>query len=480
MLSEKELADKIIKSKDKYFCFGSRPGSIQKNSQLSRIFYQQAGSCTVNLQEHGDDIGYYVEKNKNRRFGLKLLKELNSPRAVRKHLEVYRSVGKHLLSVGARARKVNASRRDLLKLFTDYESAIRAFGYFFITPFSIDDYFFPRLARDLKKFFPAEELKDVLGVISSPTIVFEYQKYQSALLKAVRAEDFQKIVAEYAWIKEYSFQEKLLDISAARSDRRQLVSGRLEKEIKSTAANCRKNKETLLSLLSRVKDKSVRNKISLVNQYINIKTERIEIYKKFQTDFRNFFRQLAVLISHEKPGFTYDDAISLSIEEILAYLKNGSLPDLSLIRKRFAKQYVCFGYRGLLYFIYNPSLIEKIRKSFLSFESSKELKGVVVSGGRATGRVKLIQSAGDLNNFTTGEIMVANFTTPDYVPAMKKAVAIITDDGGITSHAAIIARELKKPCVVGTKIATKALHDGDLVDVDADKGTVKIIKKTGE
>ena len=76
-----------------------------------------------------------------------------------------------------------------------------------------------------------------------------------------------------------------------------------------------------------------------------------------------------------------------------------------------------------------------------------------------------------------GNIMVAHTTFPALIPAMKKAAAIVTDDGGITCHAAIVARELKIPCVVGTKIATQVLKDGDLVEVDADKGIVKILKK---
>jgi pyruvate,water dikinase len=59
---------------------------------------------------------------------------------------------------------------------------------------------------------------------------------------------------------------------------------------------------------------------------------------------------------------------------------------------------------------------------------------------------------------------------------MKKAAAFITDQGGVTSHAAIVAREMNVPCVIATKIATKVLHDGDLVEVDADKGIVKVVK----
>jgi phosphoenolpyruvate synthase/pyruvate phosphate dikinase len=66
-----------------------------------------------------------------------------------------------------------------------------------------------------------------------------------------------------------------------------------------------------------------------------------------------------------------------------------------------------------------------------------------------------------------GNILVCPMTLPDYVPAMKKARAIITNEGGITCHAAIISRELKIPCIVGTKIATQVLKDGDRVEVDA-------------
>ncbi len=68
-------------------------------------------------------------------------------------------------------------------------------------------------------------------------------------------------------------------------------------------------------------------------------------------------------------------------------------------------------------------------------------------------------------------------TRPDYLPAMKKASAFVTDEGGITCHAAIVAREMKKPCIVGTKIATKILKDGDEVEVDANAGMIRVLKR---
>lgn len=76
-----------------------------------------------------------------------------------------------------------------------------------------------------------------------------------------------------------------------------------------------------------------------------------------------------------------------------------------------------------------------------------------------------------------GDILVTFMTTPVFVPAMEKAAAIVTDEGGILCHAAIVSRELGIPCVIGTKIATKVLKDGDFVEVDANRGIIKIIEK---
>ena len=105
-----------------------------------------------------------------------------------------------------------------------------------------------------------------------------------------------------------------------------------------------------------------------------------------------------------------------------------------------------------------------------------EIKGSTAFRGSVKGTVQVLRHSGDIAAFKEGNILVANQTTPEFVPAMKKALAIITDQGGITCHAAIVARELHKPCIIGTKIATKVLKDGDLVEVDAERGIVKIIK----
>jgi len=81
-----------------------------------------------------------------------------------------------------------------------------------------------------------------------------------------------------------------------------------------------------------------------------------------------------------------------------------------------------------------------------------------------------------LGEIQQGEVLVTTMTSPEFVPAMHKAAAIVTDEGGVLCHAAIVAREMKKPCIIGTKIATKILKDGSLVEVNTKEGFVKIIK----
>lgn len=104
-----------------------------------------------------------------------------------------------------------------------------------------------------------------------------------------------------------------------------------------------------------------------------------------------------------------------------------------------------------------------------------EFKGTVASVGNTIGKVRIITLPEDVAQMQHGEILVTNQTTPDFVPAMRKAAAVVTDEGGLTCHAAIISRELGVPCVVGTKVATRVLKDGDMVEVDATKGIVKRI-----
>jgi len=130
------------------------------------------------------------------------------------------------------------------------------------------------------------------------------------------------------------------------------------------------------------------------------------------------------------------------------------------------------------YYIETGAEVEKIKKIILGetgHSAVTELRGLAASTGRAVGKVKVVKSATEIAKVKKGDVLVAVMTRPDYIMGMKIASAIVTNEGGITSHAAIVSRELGIPCIIGTKIATEVLKDGDMVEVDANHGIVRKI-----
>jgi pyruvate,water dikinase len=122
-------------------------------------------------------------------------------------------------------------------------------------------------------------------------------------------------------------------------------------------------------------------------------------------------------------------------------------------------------------------------KTFPKIEVKAILTGVAASPGIAVGPVRIVPDASQIDKVQKGDVLVAEMTTPDFVPAMKRATAIVTNRGGRTAHAAIVSRELGIPCIVGTEVATKTLNDGQEITVDGSSGKVydgKVAEPTAE
>ena len=102
-----------------------------------------------------------------------------------------------------------------------------------------------------------------------------------------------------------------------------------------------------------------------------------------------------------------------------------------------------------------------------------QITGSIAFQGVASGQAKIVNDPKDYQSFKPGNILITKMITPNMISIMKLASAFVTDEGGITCHAAIISRELGIPCIIGTKHATKIFKDGDLVEVDATNGIVR-------
>lgn len=172
---------------------------------------------------------------------------------------------------------------------------------------------------------------------------------------------------------------------------------------------------------------------------------------------------------------TYDELLWLTPEEVWQCLNGASVPT-QRIRKARKKGVCIFMERGKEKVVAGKSTVSFYLKQFVSPIKSDilEIKGDIASTGFARGKVKIFLVPEKFSKMEKGDILVTPMTTPDFVPLMKKAGAIVTDIGGRLSHAGIISREMHKPCIVGTRIATRVLHDGQMIEVDAHKGIIKI------
>lgn len=175
-------------------------------------------------------------------------------------------------------------------------------------------------------------------------------------------------------------------------------------------------------------------------------------------------------------------------KELLYYASIGELVDWLLRNKKVSVKILSDRQKFCVWIAHDAThqtilTGEKARK-FLQTRKYRALKaqtdilvihGTVASVGYAKGPVRIVNRTEEINKIQQGDIMVSVATHPGLLPAMKKAIAFVTDSGGVTSHAAIVAREMKKPCIIGTKVATQILKDGDLIEIDTKKGDIRRI-----
>lgn len=246
--------------------------------------------------------------------------------------------------------------------------------------------------------------------------------------------------------------------------------------------------ENTMRSTERETEKKLREQQELVKKLGLTQSERVffeewgefmvtKIYRRFAQIFA-VYRMLSIIEEIAKRiGLSVKQTKFMTTEEIERALLHG-IVDREAVTKRVSLS---------VYFADKASRewLTGLRAEKAVAHLQKETRGEVgeIAGqcgcrGSATGTVRVVNVTADMKKMNQGDILVAICTQPDLLPAMKKAAAFVTDQGGVTSHAAIVARELQTPCVIGTKIASKVLKDGDTVEVDANKGIVKILKRS--
>jgi len=235
------------------------------------------------------------------------------------------------------------------------------------------------------------------------------------------------------------------------------------------------SKETLIPVLEKRRELQ-KNKDKMLDGKTRKLVELLRIFTLWREVRKSFLQRLSIGYNYVTDnlglvmGINPEVSKWAMVDEVEDAVKN---PQCFLNRK---KESVCI-YKSK---DNNDTIItggeaSDIIMEFKQKSSLSSLKGTVASKGNLQGRVRIILREGEFHRFQENEILVTTMTRPEFVPLMRKAKAIITDEGGLTSHAAIISRELKKPCIIGTKVATQVLKDGDMVEVDANNGIVRIL-----
>ena len=224
------------------------------------------------------------------------------------------------------------------------------------------------------------------------------------------------------------------------------LQARREAEAKQTAA---------MGQLLQNQSQKVQDVARVLAYDVWLRDERVTWYARIFTFLEPMVKEAA-----RRVGLTYYEFVQQTLDEIAS----GNTPPKRKLQERL---------QGYSYLVINDTVkISTFRHTRTAESTKTEVHGQTAFPGRVKGIVRL-GNAYIFHQIQPGEVIVSGMTTPEAIAYVKKAAAIVTDEGGITCHAAIVAREFKIPTIIGTKIATKVLKDGDYVEVDANKGIVR-------
>lgn len=324
---------------------------------------------------------------------------------------------------------------------------------------------------------PAAELEDRLSIMPEgeklmQIITTPYKHTQITwahleLLKIAAGKDRTKLrdhARKYAWIPVYEPLDKAWTEADFLDHLEQIENP--ENELVRSENTHQENLAAYQKYLDTIEDKDFKKLVEIVHHFSYLKEMRDDYRRKAYWLLRPFLTKLALSI-----GLSFDELNFLSLDEVMK-----SIPESRSVvsKKEILTRQKSFAYiliDGKLEIFSGKTAVDMGKKMLL--EIGSEIKGMIASRGVATGKVSIIYHQGEFAKFKEGDILVTTMTHPEFLPIMKKASAIVTDEGGITCHAAIVARELGIPCIIGTKNATQVLKDGDMVEVDADKGIIR-------
>ncbi len=283
----------------------------------------------------------------------------------------------------------------------------------------------------------------------------------------------QEHAGKYGWMSAISWWDEPFTASYYQGKAKELAKGeplKMLEQLDKSRVEQYSHAERLLEIVASKYPRAFEC-LDAVRNLTDLREENWDVVSSANTRMRPLLRKVA-----SAHGLSTPQLLQLTSSEFVQTLENNSLPtgvDVDELNSRM-KNYAIINSAGEEQFFASGGKASELF-AILDKEPPKlaELKGTPVWQGVVRGKVRLLQSCEEVVKMRQGEILVCAMSDPDYMPAIRLASAIVTDQGGLLCHAGIVARELQIPCVVGTEYATKLLKDGDEVEVDAVNGIVR-------
>lgn len=430
------------------------------------------------LDFHGNSATLYCDGEKYDKLVDRVLSLLVQSPEFRERLRAKHHQFLGMMNAFSKKLSTVNSQSDVLSLHTEFQQILYHNSFEFIEENAVSLHS-KKLANELARIVgSAEAVSEVLY----PDDISQFQKYELGLLglcvkvkhrrvlsqdiASTLSGDIETFLAEFAWIGA-GFNQSPKTVGHIIAEIQVILStGKDPEEIRSERLNQIKTiasaRDSRLSELSTRLSKEDYVFVQMARQLTNQIQKRIEEILALVYEARVIYTTIAnqLKVPVETVKYLLPDEVSETIKNNTIEKYQDSIEER---KKRIIIQMID-GKTNLL-------------KEFTPPETphSDALSGLSAYPGVVQGTVRIVHSSADNDIVMSGDILVSSRTSPELVPAMRHAAAIISEFGGLLCHAAIVSREMKKPCIVGVKNATKILKDGDMVEVDANSGMVRVL-----
>ncbi len=437
-----------------------------------------SGTAAVHLPNGNE--AFCVDPKQWEKFNNFLQSVFNSPKKFKKFLQLYNRTKKDLLqasrTVLLAAQKSSLDPKQLTSLFNSFFQVDQKFmvigqwwAYYLA---EIADETVPRLASEF--IANPEQQRKFIDAVLSPEKMSQIREERKHLLqiylapKARLQKVLQAHVQKFNWIPCINiFNPPPWDEKFFRAQLKRLKSKTaVRQELAQLNAQSEKNKKSFRKVRAQAPSQH-RHLLDHAHLMAFLKDDRDDTRRQAYYNVRRLYQLVAAALK-----LSEQDLLYFTPQEIIAALQHDKSLSRRILSER-KKGYAMVIEQGKILVLTGVHYKQMLKLIERKNTGQTMVQGTVASPGKVWGTAKVVPGIFQLDKVKKGDILITVVTHPDYLPAMRIARAIVTDEGGLTSHAAIVSRELRIPCIVGTKHATSVFKDGDLIEVDANKGIVK-------